>query len=327
MLSDTHLGRKNHHQFWSDLTENLFNEIIDLCNYEDIDTVIHLGDFFHSRKSLNVLTINQGNEICQKFDNNKINLYLVKGNHDQFYKNLSKPHSLKYLDLFKYVNVIDTESIELDDFILVPWGCDIGQLPSDSNLMGHFEINGFIINSSGTEQKNAKFNKSDFNKFNKVYSGHFHTPSKDGNIEYIGSPFPMDFNDVDSIRGYYILEGDTKQFIEYTQAPKFKKIQTNQEITEEDIKSNIIQLTFVEDYGNIKNEELIQKVNNMKPQELHIEYRINVDGEEELMLDEEFDVSDNAEVMREYIDKKELPKHINKNVLKNIVKNLEENYE
>ena len=72
MLTDTHLGRKNHNKFWSDLTEDLFDEIIDYCIREDIDKVFHLGDFFDSKKSLNVLTINKGIDICQKFDNNKI---------------------------------------------------------------------------------------------------------------------------------------------------------------------------------------------------------------------------------------------------------------
>lgn len=323
LLADTHLGTKNHNQFWADLTETLFNEVLDLCLTENISTVIHLGDFFDSRKSLNVLTINKGIEICKKFNDNNIHMYIVLGNHDQFYKYLPKPNSLTYLELLPNIHIVDIEPIEVCGYTLVPWGYDITQLPKDIDIMSHLEINGFITNSSGNIQEGSKLNISDFKKFNSVLSGHFHTPSYQSNIRYIGSAFPMNFNDVDSKRGYYLVK-DNWEFIEFTSAPNFIDIQSNQEFTQQDIKGNIIRFTFVEDYGNVKNDKLIQSVNDMNPQELHINYNIVTDDSELVLDDENFDVSDNSEVIREYIDKKELPKHINKDILKKFVHNLEQ---
>ena len=323
MVTDTHLGRKNHNQFWADLTEYLFDEIIELCNVQNIDTVIHLGDFFDSRKSLNVLTLNKGIDICKKFENNNINLYIILGNHDQFYKDRPFPNSLTYLNLFDYVHVIDKEPFKLYDFLLIPWGYDISNISNNSNLLGHFEINGMITNSYGREHSGSKLNISDFKNLNKVWSGHFHTPSKSNNIEYIGSPFAMDFNDVDSIRGYYIVNGSDKQFIEFTKAPKFFDIKSDQELTKEYIEGNIIRFTFIEDYGNVKNDKLIQDIMNCNPQELHINYDISTDDTELIIDNEDFHVSDNKEVFREYIDKKELPTHIKKDMLYKVVESLE----
>lgn len=322
MLTDTHLGRKNHNQFWSDLTESLFDEIIDFCNEKDIYNVVHFGDFFDSRKTLNVLTLNKGIDICRKFEENMINLFIILGNHDQFYKNQPLPHSLSYLDLFKYINVIDTEPKQFSDFIMVPWGYDINQLPERSNLMGHFEINGIITNAHGNEHSGSKLNISDFKKFNKVWSGHFHTPSKNNNIEYIGSTFAMDFNDVNSTRGYYVVEGLNKEFIEFKTAPKFIDIKSDQEYNSDNIKGNIIRFTFVEDYGNVKNDQIIQNLMSFEPQELHIDYNIVTD--DEIVMDQDnFNVSDNKDVLREYIGKKELPNHINKEILVKFVDKLE----
>lgn len=324
VLTDTHLGMKNHNQFWADLTENLFNEIIDLCMTENIDTVIHLGDFFDSRKSLNVLTINKGIEICKKFNDNNINLYIILGNHDQFYKHLPTPNSLCYLDLIPSIHIVDTKPMELNNYILVPWGYDITQLTQNTNILGHFEINGFVTNSSGNIQEGSNLNISDLKKFNTVTSGHFHTPSKQSNISYIGSAFPMTFNDINSQRGYYLVENNDWKFIEFTSAPKFVDIFSNQNFAEKDVKNNIVRFIFVEDYSNVNNDKLIQSVSDMNPRELYINYNIITEDNELLLDSDEFDISDNSEVIRDYIDKKEFPTYINKAVLKKLVYNLEQ---
>jgi len=77
------------------------------------------------------------------------------------------------------------------------------------------------------ECSNAMLNAEDFKKFKHVYSGHFHLPSTKGNITYLGSPFQHTFNDVGSIRGYYIFDDGKLEFIEFTNAPKFYIITTN----------------------------------------------------------------------------------------------------
>ena len=48
-----------------------------------------------------------------------------------------------------------------------------------------------------------------FNKFEKVYSGHYHTRSTDGKIYYLGNPYEMFWNDVKDDRGFHIFDTET----------------------------------------------------------------------------------------------------------------------
>ena len=44
-----------------------------------------------------------------------------------------------------------------------------------------------------------------YQKFTKVFSGHYHTRSNDGRIFYIGNPYEMFWNDVNDDRGFHHL--------------------------------------------------------------------------------------------------------------------------
>lgn len=322
-VADTHLGVKSHNQYWADLTEKLFDEIIDYCLHNDIDTVIHLGDFFDSRKSLNVLTINTAQKIINKFESNQIYLYIIRGNHDTFYKDSDTPHSLSFLQQNQYITIIDEEPYQLDNLTLVPWGYDVSKIQNkDTTLLGHFEINGFVTNSSGNEMQGAKLNKSDFKPFKQVYSGHFHTASKQGNITYIGSAFATSFSDINQQKGYYIYDEGALEFIEFTDAPKFISLTSEDEYDKQLVEGNVVRLIYTQDYGNVRNQQIMDNLYNANPVSVKVHYQIS--EEEEIVQDEEFDVNDNSMLVREYIDKSELPEHMNKEVLKKVVNQLEE---
>lgn len=265
-------------------------------------------------------------KICEKIEKHGIELIIIKGNHDQFYKNLPTPHSLSFMSRFNCITIVDTEPYYLDNHnILVPWGYDISQLPEKTNLYGHFEINGFITNSSGRTQEGSILNKSHFKKFNTVYSGHFHTPSKDKNIQYIGSVYPMDFNDINSPRGYYILSESEIGFIEFTKAPSFERMDAGdvESIDKNKICGNIVNLVFTKDYGNYNNDEIIRKVQELEPLELHTDFKIETE-DSSLDRKESLELTNNSEVFREYIDDtNDIPNHINRDILKKFVGQLE----
>ena len=60
--------------------------------------------------------------------------------------------------------------------------------------------------------------KSFFDRFEAVYSGHFHTPSNDGKIFYLGNPYQIYWNDVNDRRGFHIFDTETleTEFVENT---------------------------------------------------------------------------------------------------------------
>ena len=320
LITDTHLGIKNNNEFWLDVVSDFFDSVIEYAINNNITNIIHLGDFFNDRKSLNVLTLNKGQSICEKFKKFNLDIYIIKGNHDQYYANKTETTSLHYLSLIDNVHIVNSITEIEKDTYLIPWGLDFTHLPEDSILMGHFEINGFNINPSGNEMKNAKINISDFKKFKQVYSGHFHAISQQKNITYIGSSIPLNFNDKNSLRGFYTYKNNHINFIPYNDSPSFIEVFSTDNFKEKSIKNNIIKFIFTEDYGTAKNQKLLQEIYDMNPLEVHIKFFIN----DEVSLDTltELEYIDNNELLDMYIKEKEFPAFINKSVLLKIKDNL-----
>ena len=48
-----------------------------------------------------------------------------------------------------------------------------------------------------------------FSKFEKVYSGHFHTRSNQDKIYYLGNPYEIYWNDCNDVRGFHLFDTET----------------------------------------------------------------------------------------------------------------------
>jgi hypothetical protein len=186
---------------------------------------------------------------------------------------------------------------------------------------GHFEFVGFKMNSSYICERGQDPNE--VNDFKRVYSGHFHTPSEKGNIQYLGSPYAQTFHDVDSTRGYYIFDDGELEFIEFTYAPKFMKVDTDN-ITQENIKGNIVKLIFVEDKGSINNQQIIDEALSFNPVKLIPDFsQIKIEGTEDKQ-DESVSASllDHNEIIDEYVGKIEIPEHVKRKTVLTMMRKL-----
>ena len=319
ILTDTHLGIKNSNKEWLQTTYDLFIEVADYCNRNNINKIIHLGDWFNSRYSINVLAIECSYNIIKMLKKNGIHLYICIGNHDTYFKQQQEPHSLMIFNKHDNVTIID-KPIEFDDEVICPWGV-VPEQTDKKILMGHYEINGIVTNKTGHELTSAKLSISDFKKFDKVLSGHFHTKSVTGNIEYIGSSFAMDFNDINSERGYYCYEGgELTEFIEYSGAAKFKQFTSEDDYSNIDIKGNICKLIFSESYSDTESAKIIEKVRMFEPKELHVDFKI----ETEETTEEELFIGTNSEIIQHYIfNIMVLPDGLDKDILGEFIHKLE----
>jgi DNA repair exonuclease SbcCD nuclease subunit len=189
LVSDTHLGLYGSNDNWHEIVLKLFQTIADFCVKNNVKKIIHLGDFFDNRKSLNVKTIWYAMQIAEIL--NDFETYLLVGNHDTFFKNQIYPHSLKIFNEYDNINVIDSVWQLDGDIGLIPWGCGFQHMETPY-LMGHFEINDFRMNS-GYVMRQAKLNRSDFDGFKQVISGHYHTPMVEDDINYVGAPYHQTF--------------------------------------------------------------------------------------------------------------------------------------
>ena len=144
---------------------------------------------------------------------------MILGNHCTYYKNTNRINSPELL-LEEYDNItIYSEPTTLKfgsrEFLMLPWinsgNRELAEKAieeSDAGIAaGHLEIDGFEVMAG--HRFNGGFKSADFKKFNRVWSGHFHHKSKHGNIQYLGNPYQMFWNDYKDPRGFHIYDTET----------------------------------------------------------------------------------------------------------------------
>jgi DNA repair exonuclease SbcCD nuclease subunit len=323
LVTDTHLGLYNSSKEWHDVVKNLFIDIVDTALRRNEDTLLHLGDFFHEKKSIDSRTLEVTNEIIEILEPLKV--FLITGNHDIYYKYKINPSTLKVFKPYKHIEVI-TEPKEIDSNILIPWASEIPESKC-KYCFGHFDINGFFLNSKKM-CSDGRYNIEQFRQFEKVYSGHFHTPSQKDNITYLGSPYQQTFHDVGSSRGYYIFDDGETEFIEFKDAPRFTILKSSDIIDEESVSGNIVKFIFDKDYGTNKNTELIEKIQALGPMKLSTDFsNIITEEEDNEEIDESIIQVGHEAVMEEWIDRDKRKMSIDKNKAKIILRKMVEELE
>lgn len=315
LVSDTHLGLYNASDFWHDVVLNVFEIIVDFCHKNNIKRIIHLGDFFDNRKSISLKSLFYAVEHIGPLLN-QFETYIIIGNHDTFYKNQIKPHSLVIFNKFENIFVIDESTVIDNDIGLIPWNGNL--IAGVSYLIGHFEINDFRMNE-GFVMRTANLNKGDMGPYKQVLSGHYHTPMSDKNITYLGAPFQQTFADVGGERGFYLWSKETNdlEFFAITDAPQFLRIHATPAVIKHnnpDIKGNIIKLIFEEDYGTTVNEQIVESIQMLKPQQLFTDFsKISKElAEDEKITPDTTKMVSNKEIVADFINKSTVPKNIEK---------------
>lgn len=320
IIGDTHCGAKASSKLYHEVIFKFFNYVIDYCQQKGIKKMIHTGDFFDNRKTLSLSTIELasvtlGPLINDYFDES----YIIIGNHDIYYEKSLEPTSLSLLRAFPKINIIDSPK-KIDNIALLPWLFD--EFPSADILIGHLDINGIRMNSSGSVSKGHKYNTSDFSNYKMVISGHYHTPGIYGNIQYVGTPYQLTFGDVNSTRGFHILDTDTLslEFIEFTEYPHHILVKDTDDININDITGNNVKLIFTDDYGIDKNSEIINKIKDMNPASFsYTRFGIQETFTEDELSESDEDLMDNIEILISFISKSDLPEGIKQPILLKLV--------
>ena len=230
VITDTHYGARKGSKLFHDYFEKFYRDVFfPTLKKEGIDTVLHLGDAFDSRRGIEFQTLQWAKRVV--FDPLKemgAKMHLIGGNHDAYYKNSNKINSIELL-LTEYNNITKySKATEVNvkglDILFLPWICDENEKETYKLIkktkakfaMGHLELNNFKVNRYVTMDHGA--DDGTYSKFDKVFTGHYHTRSNDGRIYYIGNPYEMFWTDVDDDRGFVILDTETLEH-EYINNP------------------------------------------------------------------------------------------------------------
>jgi len=230
IITDQHFGARKNSKLFHDYFLKFYEDIFfPTLIKEGITTIVDMGDTFDSRKGVDFVSLEWAkNHYYDRLEELGITVHTIIGNHTAYYKNTN---DLTGVGLFlrEYDNVKiypEAEEVRIDKtkFLFVPWINPENQEKtfelieeSDSPcVMGHLELNGFMATRGHFMEHGMDSNI--FDKFDKVYSGHYHMRSNKENIFYLGNPYEMYWNDCGDKRGFNILDTETGEieFVENT---------------------------------------------------------------------------------------------------------------
>ena len=222
IITDTHFGARNDNQNFNEYFYKFYEKVFfPTLKERGIKTCVQMGDVVDRRKFISYKIANDfRNRFIKRFGELGIDLHIIIGNHDTYYKNTNEVNAMEEL-VGKYRHKIYTEPevVTFDDIRIqfIPWinagnhnasMAALSRSPA-SIAMGHLEINGFEMQKgfpmSGSHDKEL------FRRFDTVFSGHFHHKSDDGQIFYLGTPYEIYWNDYQDPKGFHIFDTATRE--------------------------------------------------------------------------------------------------------------------
>ena len=290
-ISDIHIGVHQNSNQWHEITIEWANWLAEELRSKDITDIIISGDFFHYRDEIAVNTIHFVTNVLNAWKD--FNIVMLVGNHDAYYKDRSDVNSLSILDGWKNITIISEPEQALlfgKKAMFCPWGTEDKEIKKSDVIFGHFEIQNFK-QTSFKVCSNGMQSGSLLNKSNLIISGHFHIRDErtydNGTILYLGNPYQMDFGDVDSIKGYYILDFNTMkyEFTENTISPCHKRINLSDlvkigSLTKEvrqEFKNNFIKFIIDKNISPDEVDIILRKFAALNPISVTVDYAVNFD--------------------------------------------------
>ncbi len=333
IITDTHYGAKKGSKYLHDHFELFYkNVFFPALEEHKVEAVIHMGDAFDSRKSIDYQSLEWSKRVV--FDNlKKYDVHMIIGNHDTYYKSTNTVNSPGLL-LQIYPNIKTySEATEITigslKILMLPWINSENQEKTFSQIkktkakivMGHLELQGFRVNRNLVMEEHG-LDANIFKNFTKVFSGHYHTRSDNGRIFYLGNPYEMYWTDVNDTRGFHIFDTET---LEHTPINNPYKLFYN--IYYEDTPYQLFDAT---EYENKIVKVIVRKKSKPKDFEKFID-KLYTSGIQDLKIVENFDIQESEDfevdeeentmsILNRYIDEAEFD--FDKNVIKGIFQDL-----
>ena len=334
LITDQHLdGRKGNLAFWN-YFQKFYDEVFfPTLEKEGVRVIFDLGDTFDNRKSMDFNTFHRVRE--NYFERLKpYNVHMILGNHCTYYKNTNRINSPELL-LEQYPNIkIYSEPTEVlmgkKVFLMLPWINKENQEDvfrrletSEADICcGHLELDGFEVTPGMTMDHGM--DPKLFHRFSRVWSGHFHHRSKRGNVQYLGNPYQMFWNDYKDTRGFHIYdtESDRLKFIPnpYEIFDKIFYDDTSVDYNKQDVsdyKDKFIKIIVEEKRDYQMFETLVDRLYNVGAHDVKIvETLVDAEGVD----DADLETKDTMTLLNEYIDEVEIS--VDKSELKTLMRSL-----
>ena len=323
IITDQHFGARKNSKLFHDYFLKFYDDVFfPTLEKEKITTVIDMGDTFDSRKGIDFSALTWAKDhYFDRLRDMGIEVHTIVGNHTAYYKNTNDINAIDLL-LREYNNVkvySETTSIEVGglNILLVPW---INQENKDMTLkminkstapmcMGHLELQGFKVNDYVVMDHGMEMDP--FKKFEKVFSGHFHTRSTQDNISYLGNPYEIYWNDCEDTRGFHLFDTKTLETtpVNNTHRLFYKIYYTDNDyqlFDASELEDKIVKLVVRKKTDTKKFEKFIDKLYASNVAELKIVENFEFNGWFDKELDGDYESEDTMSILNNYIEESEI---------------------
>jgi DNA repair exonuclease SbcCD nuclease subunit len=340
IITDQHFGARGDAIHFLDYYEKFYREtFFRVIDENNINTVLILGDTFDRRKYINFYSFHRAKSMFfDELHKRKINVHMLVGNHDTYYKNTNEVNSPELLlEEYDNINVIDsprTINVDSVDICMMPWICAENYTQSMQEVkdtiaticMGHFEIQGFTMHRGAVCTDGLE--PSIFDKFDLVFSGHYHHRSNNGSIHYLGNPYELTWMDYGDPRGFHLFDLKTKD-LEFIENPNRMfhrivyddKVESLQSITQKDLSiygGKYVKVVVVNKTNPYMFDVFINNLYKVNPVDIAIaEDFTELEETEEDIVNE---TEDTTTILNKYVDN--LTTDLNKDKLKVLLKEL-----
>jgi DNA repair exonuclease SbcCD nuclease subunit len=335
IITDTHWsvkkGSKHFHDYFELFYKNIFFPTLE---ERGIKTVIHMGDAFDNRKGIDFWGLDWTRRVVLE-PLRKYEVHMIVGNHDIFFRNstiINAPELL--LNDYQNIKIYSSPKeicIAGMNSLILPWICsdneeetfNLIQETKAKVVFAHLELSGFSAYPGHIMTDGLSVEK--FEKFEKVFTGHYHTKSDNGKVFYLGNPYQMFWSDVDDTRGFHIFDTDTYD-IEYFKNPYniFERIYYEdsgvKQIDSSIIKDKIVKIIVRKKTNQLNFDKFVDKIVKSSPLDLKVVEIIDVDDEN--VNCEEISAEDTLSILDKYVEEAEfnLDKTIIKKLLRDVYK-------
>lgn len=239
-FTDIHWGARNNQELHNQDCLRFVSWVCDKVKQDpSIKALIFLGDWFESRSSINISTLNYSYQGAKILNDLGLPIFFIIGNHDLYHRHTRDVHSVIHFNEFKNFNLIEHPTVIpelgkkgafLSPFLFPDEYKNLKQYLNYETWWGHFEFKGFVVTGANNKMMTGP-DGNDFKGPIDIFCGHFHKRQKQNNISYIGNTFPTNFGDVNDFdRGcmVYDFETNTPVYHNWEDGPKYIKVNVSQ---------------------------------------------------------------------------------------------------
>ena len=332
LITDQHFGVRGDNQHFINHYKKFYGQVvIPFLKASGIKDIICLGDTFDKRRSINFMSLDEAKKMWfDPITELGCKMTMLVGNHDIYYKNTLRVNAAtQILGDYGFTVVEEPTEMKFDDLkiLMLPWICDdnrdeVFEKVASSNApvcMGHLELNGFEAHPGHVME--SGMDKTLFDKFKRVFSGHYHQKSTKGNVSYLGNPYQLYWNDYGTKRGFHVFDTETLKVTFYRNPfDTFHKLYYNNGVsipTADEIQGGFVKL-IVEEKGDYqKFDYAVKQLQSIGLGDLKIVEDLSAELE---CSDTTLETEDTMTLLESYID--EIDLKVNKSNIKSVMRSL-----